>query len=75
MPAHPNDPLVIAQLRRMSGAERVRLGVGLSTMAWHLVESGVRAAHPDWDDDRVRAEIQRRIAHSRTIYGATTSPV
>ena len=75
MPAHPNDPRVLERIRRMSGEERVRLGFGLQAMAERIAATGVRHAHPDWNDDQIQTEVQRRIERSRALYRDDSSIV
>jgi hypothetical protein len=50
-------------LRAKTPGERLVMIDQLCIFAQELVESGVRATHPDWNDDQVRREVAKRIAH------------
>lgn len=68
MSANPNDPKVLDAIRRIPGAKRLRLQRSLIAMGHRLAESGIRNAHPEWDDERVRLELRDRIVRSREHY-------
>ncbi|MEM1304226.1 MAG: hypothetical protein AAGG46_04985 [Planctomycetota bacterium] len=55
------DPLVIEPLRKMSGRESLRQALASHDLGRQLVESGVRAQHPDWPDEDVKIEVLRRM--------------
>ena len=57
------DDRMAQVLREKSGAERLRIGDGLFSFARELIESSIRAAHPDWDETRIAAETARRLSH------------
>lgn len=69
MSAHPNDPRVLAHLRRMSGEERVRRAAAWYEALHAVMAAGVRGQHPEWDDARVRAEVRRRCQCTRESEG------
>ena len=50
-------------LRTKTPGERLVMIDQLCLFARELVESGVRATHPDWTDAQVRREVAKRIAH------------
>jgi hypothetical protein len=50
-------------LRAKTPGQRLVMIDQLCLFARELVESGVRATHPDWRDDQVRKEVAKRIAH------------
>jgi hypothetical protein len=57
------DEAMARVLRDKSGAERLRLADGLFSFARELIESSIRAAHPEWVEARVRSETARRLSH------------
>ena len=46
-------------LRRMSGAERLRLAFEMSDLARELCRSRIRQQHPDWTEAEVTREMVR----------------
>lgn len=56
------DEATVAALRAMSGAERLRVASGMFRAARRMLESDLAARHPEWDAERVRAEVARRLA-------------
>lgn len=57
------DEFMARVLRDKSGAERLHIADGLFSFARELIESSIRAAHPDWEEGRIRAETAKRISH------------
>lgn len=49
-------------LREKSGAERLRIASGLFASARRMLASHLAAEHPDWDPEKVQAEVARRLA-------------
>lgn len=54
------DEEMVPIFAAMSGAERLASAGESLQFARQLVTSGVRAAHPDWDEQRVAEEVARR---------------
>jgi hypothetical protein len=50
-------------LSRMTGAQRLAIAAGMFRTARRMIESHLRAEHPDWDSRQVQAEVARRLAH------------
>ena len=50
-------------LRAKSGTERLQIGFGMFESARRMLTSMLAADHPDWDEERVRQEVARRLAH------------
>lgn len=50
-------------LRAKTCAERLAITFGMFRFARQMIASAVRAAHPDWDEERRNAEVARRISH------------
>lgn len=57
----PDDEMV-AVLRTLSGADRLRIAGGMFRAARRMLESDLAARHPEWDEQQVRAEAARRLA-------------
>lgn len=58
----PINPVEARFWSAMSGRRRAAMLDGLCRSAWELIDAGVRAQHPEWSDERVRAETARRFA-------------
>jgi hypothetical protein len=54
------DEEMVSIFAAMSGAERLAMAAESLQFARQLVGSSVRAAHPDWDEQRVAEEVARR---------------
>jgi hypothetical protein len=46
-----------------SGAERLAIAAGMFRSARRMIESHLRAEHPDWGERQVADETARRLAH------------
>ena len=46
--------------RRMSGQQRLQVGLELYDLAQALVRSGVHYDHPTWDEKQIQEEVKRR---------------
>ena len=57
------DDAMASVLRGKSGSERLRIADKMFSFARELIESSIRATHPDWDDPRIAAETARRLCH------------
>jgi ABC-type Na+ transport system ATPase subunit NatA len=57
------DDETVAVYRHMTGAQRVRAVGRLYAMARMLIQSRVRAEHPDWTQDQLNRETVRRLSH------------
>ena len=61
----PDDTMAAIYKNKTPG-ERLRVAFGLWTSTRIMLEGVLRAQHPDWDDQRVRAEVARRMSHGAT---------
>jgi len=61
----PDDAMVAIYKKKTPG-ERLRVAFGLWTSTRIMLEGILRAQRPDWDDQRVRAEVARRMSHGAT---------
>ena len=46
--------------RRMTGQQRLQIGFELYELARTLVRAGVRHDFPNWDEEQVKKEVNRR---------------
>lgn len=56
------DEEMAAVLRSKTGAERLRIASGMFAAARRMLASQLTSEHPEWDEQRVQAEVARRIA-------------
>lgn len=57
------DESVASALRAIGPAGRLEMAFRAERFARSLMEGGIRARHPDWNDVRVREEIARLWLH------------
>jgi len=55
------DDSLVEILRKKSPAEKIEMVAAANRTARLLAAAGVRYAHPEWDDARVKAEVIRRV--------------
>ena len=55
------DPDLAEVLRAKTAAERVEMISAANRTARILAAAGVRYQHPDWNEERVQAEVIRRV--------------
>jgi len=60
------DDMMAAIYKNKTPGERLRVAFGLWTSTRILLEGILRAQHPDWNDQSVRAEVARRMSHGAT---------
>jgi hypothetical protein len=53
------DAVQLAAYRRMGGAARTAIAFRLTALARQATESGIRARHPDYDEQQVRRALVR----------------
>lgn len=56
------DDVMADVLRAKSGAERLQMLDGFFRSARELVSAGVRAQHPEWDQEQIDRETARRLS-------------
>lgn len=57
------DDEMAAVLRRMTGAQRLRIANGLFLSARRMLLCMLRAERPDWSEEQINQEAARRISH------------
>ncbi len=57
------DDAVADILRKKSPSERLAIANGMWRSARRMIESLLRAEHPEWTDDEIRREVARRMSH------------
>jgi len=60
------DKDVARILRTKTGAERLRIAFGMYESARNMLTSLLTTDHPDWNEDEVRAEVNKRLSHGYT---------
>jgi hypothetical protein len=60
------SPKQIEILRGLSGEQRLRIADQLYWTAREMTAVGVRARHPDWSEEQVKAEVRRLFLHARS---------
>jgi hypothetical protein len=50
-------------LAAKTGAERLAIAAAMFRSARRMIDSHLRAEHPEWDADRIRRETATRLAH------------
>lgn len=53
-------------LRAMPGERRLKLAEQLYWSARKLKAAGLRAQHPDWTEEQIKAEVRRIFLYART---------
>ena len=57
------DDFMADVLRAKTAAERIRIGFDLWTSTRHMLLAHLRKTHPDWNDERIKEEVARRLSH------------
>lgn len=60
---HIVDDEMASVLRKMSGAERLRIANGMFESARKMLACHLAHEHPGWDPQRVNEEVARRLSH------------
>ena len=55
------DEAVVEALRHKTIAERVEMALAANRLVRLRIEGHLRTLHPDWDDQRIQAEVARRM--------------
>ena len=57
------DDFMADIFRAKTAAERIRIGFGLWTSTRNMLLVHLRKTHPDWNDERIKQEVARRLSH------------
>jgi hypothetical protein len=57
------DDTMAEILRRKTPAERIRIGFTLWTSACNMLMTHLKKTHPEWDNDRVKKVVAKRLSH------------
>jgi hypothetical protein len=57
------DDQMVEILRRKTPAERLAIAFGLWRSARLILTGCLKSLHPEWDEERVRREVVRRLSH------------
>ncbi len=66
VPDDQTSPRQLEILRAMPGERRLKLAEQLYWAARKMKAAGVRAQHPDWPDEQIKAEVTRIFRHARS---------
>jgi hypothetical protein len=71
MPISDTSPEIEAMQMRihqsMTGEQRLLMALEMSHFSHELARQGLRAAHPDWPEDRIQREFRRSLFQSGTV--------
>ena len=57
------DDIMCDILKKKTSLERLKIGFGLWRSANTQLFNYLQSLHPEWDDDKIRQELVRRISH------------
>lgn len=57
------DDVMAEVLRRKTPAERIQIGFKLWTSARNMLMTHLKKAHPEWDAEKLKQEVARRLSH------------
>lgn len=57
------DDVMAEVLRRKTPAERIQIGFKLWTAARNMLMTHLKETHPEWDADKLKREVARRLSH------------
>jgi hypothetical protein len=57
------DDTMAEVLRQKTHAERIRIGFNIWISTRNMLMAYLRKTHPDWDFERIRHEVVRRLSH------------
>ena len=62
-PSGAVDDQMVEILRRKTPAERLAIAFGLWRSARLILTGCLKSLHPEWDEEKVRQEVVRRLSH------------
>jgi hypothetical protein len=57
------DDAMVDVLKKKLPHERLQIAFGLWKSARYQLLNNLRTLHPDWDDDRIKNEVAKRMSH------------
>jgi len=57
------DDSMAEVLSRKTPAERIRIGFNLWTSARNMLMTHLKKTHPEWDIEKLKQEVARRLSH------------
>ena len=57
------DDTMAEVLRRKTHAERIRIGFNMWISTRNMLMSYLQKSHPEWDIERIKEEVARRLSH------------
>lgn len=57
------DDAMVAIYKKMSSCERLKIAFGLMNSTRKQLYHNLRSLRPDWDEDKIRREMAKRISH------------
>jgi len=57
------DDSMAEVLSRKTPAERIRIGFNLWTSARNMLMTHLKKTHPEWDAEKLKQEVARRLSH------------
>lgn len=60
------DDAIAEVLRRKTPARRLAMIFAANRTMRAVIEGSIRQQHPDWDDDRIKREVARRMTRGAT---------
>ena len=57
------DDAMVEVLRRKTPTERIQTGFGIFTSVCSMLTSHLKSTHPEWNTERVKQEVAKRISH------------
>jgi hypothetical protein len=60
------DEAMVEIYKKKTPSERLQIAFGLWRSAKILLFNNLRSLHPEWDDDRLRSEVTRRVSDGAT---------
>lgn len=67
------DQLQLEAYRRMTGEERLRIGIGLYEASLGVAREGIRARYPEASEEEVEEKLRERIRAGYAIEAAAKS--
>jgi hypothetical protein len=57
------DEIMAEIYKQKTSSERLQIAFGLWRLTRTMLYNCLRSMHPEWDEDKIRREVARRISH------------